>query len=103
MDQVILTGQDGQFALTGVLSFQTVPAVWRQGLSMFNGEDAVHLDLKGVSRSDSAGLVLLIEWMRHLRLQSREISFTNVPRQMLAIARVSSLDKQLPLSRDQSS
>ncbi len=100
MDQVILTGQHGQFALTGVLSFQTVPVVWRQGLSMFNGEDAaVHLDLKGVSRSDSAGLVLLIEWMRHLREQGREINFTNVPQQMLAIARVSSLDKQLPLSQ----
>lgn len=100
MDQVILTGQDGQFALTGVLSFQTVPVVWRQGLSMFNGGGAVNLDLRGVSHSDSAGLVLLIEWMRHLRGQGREVCFNNVPPQMLAIARVSSLDKQLPLSRD---
>ena len=100
IDQVILTGQDGQFALTGVLSFQTVPAVWRQGLNMFEGDQDIHLDLKNVSRSDSAGLVLLIEWLRHLRNQDRDFSFTNVPQQMLAIARVSSLDKQLPLSHD---
>jgi phospholipid transport system transporter-binding protein len=91
--------EDGCFILNGVLDFQTVPVIRQQGLDLFSEAPSLVLDLQGVSRSDSAGLALLIEWMRFARSQNKPISFINMPTQMLAIARVSSLDSILPLAR----
>jgi len=91
--------EDGCFILEGVLDFQSVPGIWQQGLALFAEAPSLVLDLQQVSRSDSAGLALLIEWMRFARSHNKPISFINMPSQMLAIARVSSLDNILPLSR----
>lgn len=91
--------EDGCFILSGALNFQTVPMVWQQGLDLFNEAPSLVLDLQQVSRSDSAGLALLIEWMRFARQQNKPISYINMPTQMLAIARASSLDSILPLAR----
>jgi len=50
-----------------------------------------------VVRADSAGLALLVEWMRAARRAGRPLRYRAIPPQMLAIARVSSLDQVLPL------
>lgn len=91
--------EDGCFVLSGHINFQTVPMIWRQGMKMFKDAPSLVLDLQGIERSDSAGLALLVEWMRFARNRNRPISFMNMPSQMLAIARASSLDNILPLSR----
>lgn len=92
---------EGRFLLSGTLSFATVPAVWRESAGLFAADPPVlRIDLRGVERSDSAGLALLVEWMREARRHDREIRFVNIPAQMLAIARVSGLDQILPLARE---
>lgn len=89
----------GRFQLLGALSFDSVPALCAHASQLFTELDSVQVDLQGVTRSDSAGVALLVEWMRVAREQERVIRFVNIPHQMLAIARVSSLDDILPLSR----
>lgn len=86
--------------LSGELSFHTVPDLWRQTRELFKGCPTLTIDLSGVERSDSAGLALLVEWMREAARCGTELRFVNMPTQMLAIARVSSLDRILPLSRE---
>lgn len=90
----------GRYVLSGVLSFETVPALWRRSDALLQGVPEVKLDLKRITRTDSAGLALLVEWMRLARQRGIRINFLNIPSQMLAIARVSGLDDILPLSRD---
>ena len=96
---VLKRREDGCFILTGTLSFKTVPIIWRQGLDLFSQAPSLLLDLSGVTRSDSAGVALLIEWMRFARSHNKPISYINMPSQMLAIVRASSLDTILPLVR----
>ncbi|WJW74847.1 STAS domain-containing protein [Thiohalobacter sp. IOR34] len=91
---------EGRFAVRGELSFATVPALLRSSLTLFEAAPRLDIDLSGVERSDSAGLALLVEWMREARRHDKPVRFLNTPRQMLAIARVSSLDQILPLVRD---
>jgi phospholipid transport system transporter-binding protein len=88
---------DGTYRLRGVLSFASVPAVRRVGLETFVADNDIRLDLSDVSRSDSAGLALLIEWLRYARQRNKTVHYLNMPTQMLAIARASSLDEILPL------
>ena len=89
---------EGRYALSGELSFASVPELWRQvtgTLAVEAGELTV--DLSQVSRSDSAGLALLVEWMRAAEAGGKTIAFHNIPAQMLTMARVSGLDELLPL------
>ncbi len=59
---------------------------------------AIEIDLKGVTRADSAGLALLVEWLRAAERAGKSISFVNVPVQLSSIARISGLDEILSLS-----
>lgn len=85
--------------LSGKLTFATVPQIYTQGNTLFdNNSSSLTLDLQGVTHTDSAGLALLMEWMRTARHRQQEIHFKNIPAQMFSIARLSGLDTILPLN-----
>lgn len=88
---------EGHFAITGNLDFQTVPLVWQQSTRLFTPCASIEIDLSGVASSNSAGLALLIEWMRYANTRDKAISFHHLPAQMLDIARVCGVEKNLPL------
>jgi phospholipid transport system transporter-binding protein len=52
-----------------------------------------------VTRSDSAGLALLIEWLRESERLGKSITFLNMPAQMQSISRLCGLDGVLPSGR----
>ncbi len=84
--------------LAGELSFDTVPDLVRQGTAlMARCSSPVVVDLGDVRRTDSAGLALLVEWMREARRQGKDIRFRNIPEQMRALARVAEVESILPL------
>jgi phospholipid transport system transporter-binding protein len=62
------------------------------------GREQVTVDLRGVTRSDSAGLALLVEWLRESEIGGNTIKFVNVPAQLLSIARVCGLEDILSLN-----
>jgi phospholipid transport system transporter-binding protein len=89
----------GLFRFVGDLTFDTAPNASEEALSLFaavGGE--LLIDLQAVSHTDSAGIALLIEWVRQAKKKNKTLQFLNVPAQMLAIAQVSGLDQILPLS-----
>lgn len=89
----------GRFRVEGDLTFATVSRALGEGQRLFEGAgETIAVDLAGVARADSAGLALLVEWLRTARGGGREIRFEHVPRQMMEMARVSSLDDILPLT-----
>lgn len=100
MDSIRIEAADkGYYLLFGALTFATVPQIVDDGDKMFDvSVPALTFDLQGVKHIDSAGLSLLVEWMRKARHHNKEIAFQNVPPQMLAIAKASELDEILPLS-----
>ena len=98
MDFRIEAMGQGLFRIEGDLTFATVPTAGEESLSLFNragGE--LSIDLQAVSHTDSAGIALLIDWMRQAKKLHKTLRFLNVPAQMLAIAQVSGLDQILSL------
>jgi phospholipid transport system transporter-binding protein len=94
--------QKGRFRLIGELTFDTVPEASKKGFALFDRvEGEFFIDLQDVSHTDSAGLVLLIAWMRYAREKNKALQFLNIPAQMLALAKTSNLDQILPLRWDQ--
>ncbi len=88
--------EDNLFHLAGELTFATVNALLEQSPALFEDHHKLNIDLTAVTHSDSAGLALLIDWMRLAKKNSKDIMFYNIPAQMLAIANASGVDELLP-------
>ena len=87
----------GHYRLAGELNFDSVPALAGRSGELFREPGEVRVSLADVTRADSAGLALLVDWLREARRRGRRIAFTHVPAQLLALARVSGVDELLPL------
>ncbi|MGA9851729.1 MAG: STAS domain-containing protein [Gammaproteobacteria bacterium] len=88
----------GRVQVEGRLSFDTVGEALETSRRLFAEYHAIELDLSGVKATDSAGLSLLIEWIVWAHHGKCKLSFRNVPQQVMAIARISDVDKMLPLT-----
>jgi len=82
----------GRFRVSGVLDASTAREVLEQSESRFEQFKELDVDLGGVGESDSAGLALLIEWLRLARQGAKTIRFANVPAQIEALARISEVE-----------
>ncbi len=71
--------------------------ILEQSTIMFESITDLDIDLAEVSHSDSAGLALLIHWIRFAKQTNKKIVFHNIPAQMMAIADVSGLNELLPI------
>jgi phospholipid transport system transporter-binding protein len=91
---------EGRMTLSGVLDLDSVPMLLNKIEALSYDAPAVAVDLREVERADSAGVALLVAWMRQARQAQRDIRFLNMPSQMHNIARVSGLDAILPLARE---
>ena len=96
----IQQGENGRLSISGDLSFDSVADLWHRCRAQFSQHQTLDIDLSAVQRSDSAGVALLVACLRQARQSGKTARFFNMPEQMLALARVSSLDQVLPLQRD---
>ena len=84
-----------RYRVSGVLDAFTTPKLLEESTGHFSSQSSpdIHVDLGGVTESDSAGLALLIEWLRVARQRSQRFHFANVPRQLAALARISEVEE----------
>ena len=92
-----LDAETGYINVCGDLTFETVNDLLVSARQVFSHIEVLDLDLADVGCSDSAGLALLIDWMRSAERKNKNIVFHNIPAQMLAMAHASGLDELLPL------
>jgi phospholipid transport system transporter-binding protein len=83
--------------VSGDLTLDAVQDYIEQSKSAFKELATIKVDLSEVKKSDSAGLALLLRWMREARASDKQIIFMQMPAQMLAMAEASGLDAILPL------
>jgi phospholipid transport system transporter-binding protein len=77
---------EGRCALSGALTLETAPWLWKQlevGGLLTTAREA---DLSGVTDADSAGLALLVTWRASCRGAGGEVGFAAVPERLRALA-----------------
>lgn len=87
---------DGRVSVAGPLTFQSVPALVaaaRQWLGLTG--DVIEVDLSGVTRADSAGVALLVEWWNTFHTAKRRLAYIGVPDQVEDFVRINGLDTLL--------
>ncbi|MFO7858880.1 MAG: STAS domain-containing protein [Ectothiorhodospiraceae bacterium] len=92
MSGATLTRTDAGLRLTGGLRLETVRSLADQAEALLPAEGTVTLDLDTVAGTDSAGVALLLDWLRMQRRHGGDLVFVNMPEQLRAIARVSGVD-----------
>lgn len=89
---------EGQLVVTGTLDFETVPALLAEGDAYLAPGARLLVDLRGVSHTNSAGLAMLVAWLRWARERGAELRFAHLPEQMQAAARVTGVAEILPVA-----
>lgn len=93
------TERDGDtLRVRGELDFDTVADLWATTEAPILLEPILRVDLGGVQRSNSAGVALLVQWLRQARRRQVELVFIDVPAQMREIVRVADLEQVLPVA-----
>lgn len=83
----------GMYRLEAPLTFATVPALRRAGLSRIAAAHSeLSFDLQQVAVSDSAGLALLIDWLAEARKRQRTLHYEHVPEALRALAQLSDVE-----------
>src|SRR5262249_36539516 len=81
----------------GRLTFDSAGEALAASQGLFSRKKKLTLDLAGVEATDSAGLALLVEWVGEAKRAGCKLKFSHVPKQALALARISEVEKLLPL------
>jgi len=87
---------EGRFAVAGDLDFETAAQLLECSTDIFRNAPRIDVDMSGVRSSDSAGLALLIEWVRRARARHLEIEFHGMPAQLRALIGISDLEDLFP-------
>jgi phospholipid transport system transporter-binding protein len=81
--------------VVGALTFETVPSLYLNASGWFAGPDDLIIDLSKVERADSAGLALLIEWLRHAQTENIKLRYANIPEPVQTLIRINGLQDAL--------
>ncbi len=84
--------EDQQLFVTGDLDFSTVEKLWKESLPMLLQLHELKFDLSKVSSSNSAGIALLVEWIKYANREKKAISFANIPARMMSLAIIAGLE-----------
>ena len=100
----IQVGSDGSVQISGEMTFNTTPQLYREFESHLRSEgpDLV-IDLGQVDRADSSGLALLLEWQAMARRLNRTLHINNAPQNLLSLAKLCEADMLLDISERESS
>jgi phospholipid transport system transporter-binding protein len=83
-------------ALTGALSFETLPEVLVQSVeyaARTDLPDRLTIDFSGITGVDSSAVALLLEWRRQALARGKSLSYVNLPPNLLALAQLYGVDE----------
>lgn len=83
----------GHFIVDGDLTFSAIDKKTVSSFAFLTATKQTTIDLGGVGNADSAGLALMIEWIKVTRSKRVQLRFRNIPEQLLNLAKLSGLDK----------
>jgi len=85
----------GRFELSGEVGFDDAARLLAEGDAAFAPLDSVEVDLARITRADSAGLALLIEWLLAARSAGKLLRYCNVPPAVVSLAGISDVAELL--------
>ena len=95
MSEIIASEKD-RYQVVGPLTYDTVLSYIDFPQQWLSGQDNLTVNLEKVTKTDSAGVALLLEWMQKARALDRKIIFLDVPAKLHDLIRVNGLSSLFP-------
>lgn len=86
MSRAVLFSAGDTWKIQGDLSFETTPELFESAREAMHDHVPACVDLEAVERVESAGVALMLDWIRAARAQQKTLTFNNVPEHMISIA-----------------
>lgn len=83
---------NGDYFVKGDLTFHTLNKKTIKSYAFLKSSDEIYINLEKVKSADSAGLALMIEWIKLSKLYNTKLTFKNIPQQLLTLANLSSIE-----------
>ena len=96
MSDLEIKASSDQVSLSGRINYDTV----NQALAanIFQNTSSLNVDFSAVGHADSSALALMVHWLRESRQKNVQITFSHIPKKLVALAEMSSLREVLPLA-----
>jgi phospholipid transport system transporter-binding protein len=88
----IINEESGRFSVEGDMIFSTMDKKTLNSFAFLTTGKQITLDFGKVSNADSAGLALMLEWIKQARTKRVQLRFINIPEKILNLAKLSNLD-----------
>ena len=91
---VLISQSDGSYLLEGDITLDTVTQLVKEGrasIKAFSGNQW-QVDLSGVKSFSSAGVALLLDWLRYAQKKGKQMTIINPPASLRGITQVCGLD-----------
>lgn len=99
MSSAGINGDGNRLRITGVLDFDNAPPLEREGRDWLRQAPAdCVLDLSDVTYSSSAGLAVLLSWLRAAAALGKRTIVVGMPEDLQALARVGGVEALFPES-----
>ena len=94
-NSALLTINGNTLVLSGAINVSTVSGILIEGRLALGdiAETTPSLDLSAVTSADSAGLALVVDWVRSAHQRGSQLTIIGAPQQLRDIAKVSGLEK----------
>ncbi len=89
--------QDNVVRLAGRLTLETVTGLFAQGAPLQNGVTDMAVDFTQVEAVDSSAVSLMLVWLRGAQKNKVNLSFVNVPDNLLSLAGLYGVTETLSL------
>jgi phospholipid transport system transporter-binding protein len=93
----VLDSGGGRVEVKGALTFATARKARQQGLRLLEASSSgqIEIDCSGVTASDSAGLMVLLDWLTAAKNANRSLQLSNLPEPIRAVAQISDVTEIL--------
>lgn len=93
--QADIIGNDQILSIQGALDFSNVMSVYKKSLAQIRLHRELMFDFAKLNSSNSAGLALIIEWIKLSKQQNKIFHFKNLPADILSLAKAAGVDKMV--------
>ncbi len=87
-----IVDEQSRLIVSGELNFDTIVVLLKHSLPLLAKYPFIVIDLSKVTNSNSAGLALLLEWLKYGKRENKGVTFTGIPSQLRSIASVAGVD-----------
>ena len=92
MKQADIVSENNILFIRGKIDFFNVMSVYQESLAFLKDHSPCTIDFSRLLEVNSAGIALIIEWIKYSKAEDKPIVFQGIPQDLIALAKAANID-----------